>query len=129
MSMSMKLQNYQKMIKNHLFWWNTLKKDSDYTVDACSCVLVFQLILVLVSYLYHLKYVCLIFLCGTLIYFAIPDPTVPEVRQNRKGLTGPDFLDAFSHLYKRVCPSVRRSVGPSVTHELNFREIAQIRTK
>ena len=28
------------------------------------------------------------------------------------------FLDAFSHLYKRVClsirPSVRRSVGPSV---------------
>ena len=26
------------------------------------------------------------------------------------------FLDAFSHLYKRVCPSV----GRSVTHELNF---------
>ena len=24
------------------------------------------------------------------------------------------FLDAFSHLYKRVCPSVRRSVRPSV---------------
>ena len=24
------------------------------------------------------------------------------------------FLDAPSHLYKRVCPSVRRSVGPSV---------------
>ena len=24
------------------------------------------------------------------------------------------FLDAFSHLYKRVCPSVRPSVGPSV---------------
>ena len=24
------------------------------------------------------------------------------------------FLDAFSHLYKRVCLSVRRSVGPSV---------------
>ena len=24
------------------------------------------------------------------------------------------FLDAFSHLYKRVCPSVGRSVGPSV---------------
>ena len=24
------------------------------------------------------------------------------------------FLDAFSHLYKRVCPSVRQSVGPSV---------------
>ena len=24
------------------------------------------------------------------------------------------FLDASSHLYKRVCPSVRRSVGPSV---------------
>ena len=31
-----------------------------------------------------------------------------------------EFLDAFSHLYKRVCPSVRpsvrRSVGPSVRH-------------
>ena len=26
------------------------------------------------------------------------------------------FLDAFSHLYKRVCPSVRRSVRPSVGH-------------
>ena len=25
------------------------------------------------------------------------------------------FLDAFSHLYKRVCPSVRRSVHPSHT--------------
>ena len=24
------------------------------------------------------------------------------------------FLDAPSHLYKRSCPSVRRSVGPSV---------------
>ena len=38
--------------------------------------------------------------------------------------SGVVFLDAFSHLYKRVClsvgPSVRRSVGPSVTHELNF---------
>ena len=30
------------------------------------------------------------------------------------------FLDAFSHLYKRVCLSVGPSVGPSVTHELNF---------
>ena len=30
------------------------------------------------------------------------------------------FLDAFSYLYKRVCLSVRPSVGPSVTHELNF---------
>ena len=28
--------------------------------------------------------------------------------------TGNSFLDASSHLYKRVCPSVRRSVGPSV---------------
>ena len=28
------------------------------------------------------------------------------------------FLDAISHLYKRVCPSVRRSVSPSITHEL-----------
>ena len=26
------------------------------------------------------------------------------------------FLDAFSHLYKRVCPSVGRSVHPSVRH-------------
>ena len=30
------------------------------------------------------------------------------------------FFDAFSHIYKRVCLSVRWSVGPSVTHELNF---------
>ena len=28
------------------------------------------------------------------------------------------FLDAFSHLYKRVCPSVGWSVGWSVTLEL-----------
>ena len=28
--------------------------------------------------------------------------------------TAPVFLDAPSHLYKRSCPSVRRSVGPSV---------------
>ena len=34
------------------------------------------------------------------------------------------FLDAFSHLYRRVCPSVRRSVGPSVTHELKSCESA-----
>ena len=26
------------------------------------------------------------------------------------------FLDAFSHLYKRVCPSVGLSVDPSVRH-------------
>ena len=30
------------------------------------------------------------------------------------------FLDAFTHLYKRVCQSVRPSVCPSVTYELNF---------
>ena len=29
-----------------------------------------------------------------------------------------DFLDAFSHFYKRVCPSVRLSIRRSVTHEL-----------
>ena len=33
-----------------------------------------------------------------------------------------EFLDAFSHLYKRVCPSIRPSIGRSVrrlvTHEL-----------
>ena len=37
-------------------------------------------------------------------------------------MAGQTFLDAFSHLYKRVCPSVRPSVHPSVclsvTHEL-----------
>ena len=26
----------------------------------------------------------------------------------------PYFLDAFSHLYKRVCPSVRQSINPFV---------------
>ena len=36
------------------------------------------------------------------------------------------YLDAFSHLYKRVCPSVRRSVGPLVTHKLNFWEMGEI---
>ena len=35
-------------------------------------------------------------------------------------IIGAVFLDAFSHLYKRVCPSVGPSVGRSVTHELNF---------
>ena len=30
------------------------------------------------------------------------------------------FLDAFSHLYKRVCLSVRPSVRRSVPNELNF---------
>ena len=29
----------------------------------------------------------------------------------------------FSHLYKRMCPSVGRSVSPSITHELNFWKI------
>ena len=27
------------------------------------------------------------------------------------------FLDASSHLYKRVCPSVGPSVGPSIGHK------------
>jgi len=39
------------------------------------------------------------------------------------------LLDAFSHLYKRVSPSVgrsvRRSVGRSVTHKLNFEKWAE----
>ena len=38
-------------------------------------------------------------------------------RQNASYVCTPSdlfFLDAFSHLYKRVCPSVRRSVRPSV---------------
>ena len=39
------------------------------------------------------------------------------------------FLDAFSHLYKRVRPSVGRSVPPSVTHELNFWVMGWIWTK
>ena len=29
-------------------------------------------------------------------------------------LQGPIFLDAFSHLYKRLCPSVHPSFGPSI---------------
>ena len=29
-------------------------------------------------------------------------------------------LDASWHLYMRVCPSVRPSVGPSETHSLNW---------
>ena len=40
------------------------------------------------------------------------------------------LLDAPVHLYKRVCPSVspsiRRSIGPSVTHKLNFQEMSRI---
>ena len=30
--------------------------------------------------------------------FAIPDPTVPEVRQYRKGVVGPDFFSFSSFL-------------------------------
>ena len=46
----------------------------------------------------------------------------------------PSFLDAFSHLYKRVCPSVGQSVGRSVGHTrvefLIFQtEMKQNRTK
>ena len=43
---------------------------------------------------------------------------------SRGGILMCVFVDAFSHLCKRVYPSVRRSVGPSVrrsvTNELNF---------
>ena len=35
----------------------------------------------------------------------------------------PALLDASSHLYKRVCPSVRPSVGPSVTLSSKTRKI------
>ena len=35
----------------------------------------------------------------------------------------PCFLDASSHLYKRVCPSVRRSVGPSVGPSNNVKKV------
>ena len=34
--------------------------------------------------------------------------------QKQRPLSGTFFLDALSHLYKRSCPSVRRSVGPYV---------------
>ena len=33
----------------------------------------------------------------------------------RLGIRAKFFLDSFSHLYKRVCPSVGLSVRPSVT--------------
>ena len=40
---------------------------------------------------------------------------VLNILMGRFALTGKiEFLDAFSHLYKRVCPSVCPSVGPSV---------------
>ena len=42
-------------------------------------------------------------------------PKVPMV-DDLTGKAAWTFLDAFSHLYKRVCPSV----GPSVTHKLIF---------
>ena len=38
--------------------------------------------------------------------------------QNIRGANNKIFLDAFSHLYKWVCPCVGPSVGQSVTHEL-----------
>ena len=41
--------------------------------------------------------------------------TPPEYQADGEGRgTGCWFLDAPSHLYKRLCPSVRRSVRPSV---------------
>ena len=43
-----------------------------------------------------------------------PPASSPEVDQVAFLRCALAFLDAFSHLYKRVCPSVRRSVGPSV---------------
>ena len=39
------------------------------------------------------------------IQSAVPAPSLDQITP---------FLDAVSHLYKRVCPSVRPSVGPSV---------------
>ena len=41
------------------------------------------------------------------------DLTMSTVDQSCYAMT-PVFLDASSHLYKRVCPSVHRSVRPSV---------------
>ena len=39
-----------------------------------------------------------------------------EARSKCHHLVNKTFLDALSHLYKRVCPSVRRSVRRSVRH-------------
>ena len=52
--------------------------------------------------------------------FSLAANGVPLISQLCKQIymcTFISFLDA-SNLYKRVCPSVRRSVRPSVTHEL-----------
>ena len=35
-----------------------------------------------------------------------------------------EFLDAFSHLYERVCPFVSPSIRQSVTHDLKSSKIA-----
>ena len=37
------------------------------------------------------------------------------------------FLDAFSHLYKRVCPSVRPSVRPSVGRSVRHTRVEYLR--
>ena len=62
----------------------------------------------------------------TILKFRAKNPFSKAAKENKYFL----FLDAFSHLYKRVCPSVRPSVrwsvGPSVTHELNFWEMGEI---
>ena len=47
-------------------------------------------------------------------------------------LTQKSFLDAFSHLYKRVCPSVRPLVRPSVPNKLKSRKraiLSKVRVK
>ena len=40
--------------------------------------------------------------------------SIPRSTTRKSTKCTSNFLDAFSHLYKRVCPSVRRSVRPSV---------------
>ena len=39
------------------------------------------------------------------------------------------FLDSFSHLYKRVCLSVRRSVGPPVGRSVRHTRVEFLRNE
>ena len=49
---------------------------------------------------------------GVLYLLYIETPFYEAFDLKQRSLSS--FLDAFSNLYKRVCPSVRPSVGPSV---------------
>ena len=50
-----------------------------------------------------------------------------ERKKNREFNLKSPFFDAFSHLYKRICPSVGRSVGLSGTHKSNIWEMRFLR--